>query len=491
MASKLTFRQLVVSILALVEGLGHKEIAARLGTTREIIAEYLGRKRKKELAEEIYEWLLSIFRRWRASAAVVKACLEALESLDREKDLSDEELAAVEEEVLTGSRLMRKLLIAAIRKSRVSRLVEEGFPHGFEVPIARQRAEEQFRELKRLDARSRLAVVKLTRDYQNWALVERCCEAAIEQGSRDLKRSASWARLALAVAKWVPGLEGWRTRVRGFALAHWANLLRVKGDLITADIRLEEAKALWAVGCDPSGLLDPGKLLDIEGSLRRDQRRFEEAHSCFDRALPISRFPERILINKGFTYEVMGDYEHAIETLLTAEPYVERRGDPRLRNMLRLNRSNALCHASRHGEAAQLVEKVRRSPDGLGKLDLARIPWLEGRILAGLGRREEALRKLAEARQSFETEQMDYDVILALLEESGLLLAEGRLAAVKALAPELTEMFESKGVHREALAAVQVFEDAVRQETASAELARRILGFLFRARHDQGLQFKS
>lgn len=187
----------------------------------------------------------------------------------------------------------------------------------------------------------------------------------------------------------------------------------------------------------------------------------------------------------------MGDFERGIAALQEAVPLVERRNDPRLRNMLRLNLASNLVQASRHGEAAELVEEVRRCPEGLGKLDLARIPWLEGRLHVGLGHPREARRLLAEARKKFEAEKMHYDVALALLEEAGLLLDEGRTAEVKALTPALAKVFESKGVHREALAALQTFQEAVEQETATAELARRILRFLFRARHDQGLRFKS
>ena len=303
------------------------------------------------------------------------------------------------------------------------------------------------------------------------------------------ERSAAWARLALVIAKWVQGPEGWRRRVRGYALAHWANLLKVRGDLKTADLRLEEAKALWLAGCDPAGLLDPGRLLDLEGSLRRDQRRFAEALSCFEQALLVSRFPEHALMMKGTTYDVMGEHEKAIAALRAAEPHVERRGDPRLKNMLRLNLGSSLVLASRYGEAAELVAEVRRCPEGLGKIDLARIPWLEGRIEAGLGRREEALRLLAAAREGFAAEEMFYDVALALLEEGALLLAVNRTQEVQALTRELPKVFASQGVHREALAALRIFQEAVEREAATAELARRVLRFLFRARYDQGLRF--
>ena len=373
----------------------------------------------------------------------------------------------------------------------VRRLLKLPLPEVLPSAEDRHQAEAQFAALKRLSPRSRLAVVRLNREYQSWALVERCCDAAVEEGSRDLKQSAAWARLALALAKWVRGPEGWQRRLRGYALAHWANLLKVRGDLPIADLRLEEAKRLWESGSDPAGLLDPGRLLDLEGSLRKAQRRFGESISRFDEAIPVSRFPERALLMKGATLDYMGDFKQAIATYQKAEVYVDRRGDSRLKNMLRLNRGNSLAHAARYDEAAELVEEVRRNPEGLGRIDLARIPWLQGRIQDGLGRREEALRLLGEARQSFEAEGMFYDVILALLEEGAVLLEENRTQEVKELTRELPKIFAAKGVHREAPAALKVFQEAVERETATAELARRILSFLFRARFDQGLQLES
>ncbi|MES1245868.1 MAG: hypothetical protein ABUT39_29945 [Acidobacteriota bacterium] len=116
---------------------------------------------------------------------------------------------------------------------------------------------------------------------------------------------------------------------------------------------------------------------------------------------------------------------------------------------------------------------------------------MEGRIQAGLGNPGEARRLLSEAREKFAAELMTYDIALALLEEAELLLAEGRSGEVKALALELAKIFEAKGVHPEALNALRVFDEAVRQERATADLARRVLRFLFRARHDEGLRFES
>jgi tetratricopeptide (TPR) repeat protein len=364
-------------------------------------------------------------------------------------------------------------------------------PSRLDLPVFRARAGQQIERLRKVHRRSRFAVVRLGREYHHWALVERCCEESVREASDDLRSAAYWARLAMVAARFVTGPEGWLLRLRGYALAHWANLLRVQGRLQEAEATLEEAKALWKAGSDPGKVLDPGRLLDLEGSLLRDQRRFAEALALFEQALLMTHFPERVLIKMGTTYDVMGNYEQAVSTFLKARPGVERRGDPRLKNLLLLNVSSNLCHLSRYGEAAELTEEVRRSPAGLGKIDRARIPWLDGRIQAGLGNSGEARYLLSKAREKFAEQLMTYDVALALLEEAGLLLAEGRFREVKALALELAKIFEAKGVHPEALNALRVFDEAVRQETATAELARRILRYLFKARHDEGLRFES
>jgi len=158
--------------------------------------------------------------------------------------------------------------------------------------------------------------------------------------------------------------------------------------------------------------------------------------------------------------------------------------------MLRFNLAVNFCHLGHHQEAAGLMREVRQLAADLGDaIFLIRVTWLEGRIAAGRGRSEEARSLLAQARERFAAEGMSYDAALALLEEAVLLLGQGRTAEVKVLARDLTRIFKSKGVHREALAALRLFHQAVEREDATADLARRLLHYLFRARHDQALRF--
>lgn len=356
----------------------------------------------------------------------------------------------------------------------------------------RQRACDQWLLLIDLPEDQQLAVVRNAREFQNWALAERLCEESLEQVSRDLQRAVWMARLACETADRVRGPGCWCYRIKGYAVAHRANLLRVSGNLTVADTALLEARHLWEAGADPQQILDPGRLLDLEAALRRAQRRFPEALSLLDRAKAISHYPERSLIMKGFTLEAMGEYQGAIDALLEAEPLLNRETEPRSWYQQHFNLAVNYCHLERFTEACSLVDQVQEVVTALGDdIFQSRVTWLEGRIAAGLGRPMEARRLLAQARQEFAAREMGYDVALALLEEAILLLAGDRTVEVKELALDLKTIFVSKGVHREALAALQLFQEAAEREAATAELGRSVLRYLFRARYDEGLRFEA
>ncbi|HYX25257.1 MAG TPA: winged helix-turn-helix domain-containing protein, partial [Thermoanaerobaculia bacterium] len=454
MARKLTLRQLLLSILALRGDLSQKEIAAAAGISPNRVNKYL---RRGEVKDEAFERLLAAMQCPPAAVPVVAACLEALDALEQEQDLTAGEAAVIEAAVQDVARLLREDLAGFARSSREA--AAEGYPEACDLPLARQQAAELWSRLKDLPDEVRLEVVRVARELQTWALCERACEESVREASRNLERAAGLARLAREIAGRVQGPEGWSRRLQGYAAAHEANVLRVTGELQAADTGLAEAKSLWHLGTDPAGVLDPGRLLHFEAALRRAQRRFEEALALLDEAAIVSH-PERALISKGFTLEVMGEYERAVETLLSAHPLIDWEAEPRLGNVLRTNLAFNFCHVSRYSDAAKLLNEARPIAVALGdEIDLIRMTWLEGRIAAGFDRRQEAQKLLAEARKGFAARDMGYDVALALLEEAVLLLDEERPTEVRALSRELTKVFASKGVHREALAALRLFQE--------------------------------
>jgi tetratricopeptide (TPR) repeat protein len=479
-------RPLTLASLALWKDLSQKEIGAGAGIPQKQVSYYL---KKEELDDAVYARLLQGVRARPAEVDVVTACLEALEALSQDQEMTPEERDEVEAGVLEGTRLLRKSFSAAVRRSRALPPVD-GYPRHADLEASRWQAREQWSLLEQLSEGQRLAVARTAAEFQTWALVERACEESIVQASRNVERSASLARLSQEIAERVQGPEGWRDRVQGFAGAHVANVLRVQGELKGAEEIFGQAKGLWESGLDPTGVLDPGRLLDLEASLRRGQRRFEEALALLDQALSVGGRPERYLINKGFVLEAVGDYKHAVETLCQAKPLISREAEPRLWYKLHFNLAVNFCHLARYAEAAELARQVGEIAGHLGdEVFLIRVKWLMGRIAAGCGQRDKARTLLRQARWGFAARAMSYDVALAMLEEAVLLLEESRIAELRILTRSLAEVFDSKGVHREALAALQLFQEAAERNEASVDLARRILGYLFRARYDQGHRF--
>lgn len=479
-------RSLLISTLALWHGRSQKQVGAASRISQKRVSQLLG---AEAIEEPVFAQLLEAVVDHPAEVPIGTAYLESMAGLEEDRDLTIAERAVVEEGVLEGAALIRRVLTEAVLRSRAAPALDR-YPQAADLEPARWHAGLLLQTLQTLPGDVQMALVKAAREYQSWALVERLCEESVVQASRDLGRAAFLARLARRAAWKIRGPKGWVRRVRAFAVAHVANILRVAGKLKASAALFLKAKRLWGAGSDPDSVLDPGRLLDLEASLCRDQRRFEEALALLEQARGVSRCPGHTLINKGFTQEVMGDYERAIETLLEANSLPEVEADPRLRNILHCNLALDFTHAARFSEATQMAQQAREVATEMGdEIILLRVTWIDSLIAAGLGRIGEALSLLAQARREFEARKMWYDVALALLEESALLLDKGRTAEVKALTRGLPAVFEAEEIHREALAALQLFHEVAEREVATADLARRVLRYLFRARYDQGLRF--
>ncbi len=480
------FRALLIRFLSVWEGISQKQIGSRQRLTRQRVSRILS---LDEIEDEDFEKLLAAVNSRPAKVEVVTGCIDGLEAVQANTLLSDEEQEEVERGVREGARLFREVLTERALGSRELPALDV-YPNPADLEALRWHAGRLWSILELMAEDEQIAVVRANEEYWSWALMEKVCEVSTHEASRDLDRAASLARLGQEIADRVRGPEGWCNRVRGYAAAHPANILRVAGDLKAARAGFDPAKQRWLAGTDPAGVLDPGRILDLEASLLRDERRFDEAVARLTEAFPLSRCPARILIKKGFTLEVMGDYEQAIETLMEAGPWIDRESEPRLWYQQRFNLAVVLCNVNRCSEAADLAEEVHEVAVQLGdEIFLSRLIWLRGRIAARIGDPAEARFLLERAWRELAAHKAWYDVVLAGLEIAILLLDEGRTSEVKPLARELVQIFKSMGVQREARAALRLFERAVQREAATAELARGVLSFLLRARYDKGLRF--
>ncbi len=359
---------------------------------------------------------------------------------------------------------------------------------------ARQQAVSLWARLKRYSAAQRRTIVEELAQFRSWALCELLCEESVKAAADNADRALELAYLALRVAELIPGEEAWRLRVQGYAWAHVGNARRVKGDLRGAGEAFGRCQKLWHAGTPgDSGLLDEARVLGLEASLRRDQRLLPEAMGLLERALVVDRGCETkyLLLNKAKLLEELGDFEAAIATLRRAIPSVEAAEESRFLLVFWQNLAVNLCFLGQFDEAHDLLPRLRDLASNYGDdLDLLRLRWLEGRVIAGLGGRSEAIGILSRAREGFTSRGMAYDGALISLELALVYLEEGRTAEVKILARQITPVFRAQGIHREALAAFKLFRDAAEHEGVTVQLARKLLAYFQRAQHDPGLRFE-
>lgn len=331
--------------------------------------------------------------------------------------------------------------------------------------------------------------------YRHWGVAVALCEMSEAMAPRNPHQALELAELAVHAARHValdiPGSEGFRSRLQGWALAFVANARRVIGeDLPGAGRTWIEVWRLWTAGEDAAGLLSEGYLMDMEASLRRAQRQLPLALKLHEDALKLARPDEVgiILLNQAVTREESDDPEGALQSLDQAAMVIDGEQRPRLRWSLRFNQASSLCVLGRAREAVPYVEEARCLAERLrNEIDLIRTVWLDAKCLAGMGEKHEALLRLEQVRRGLEAYPFDY--ALASLDAALLYREEGRFGEIKALSNSILKIFKAQDVHREAIAAVILFQETAQQERVSTELVRRLQAFLRKARTNPKLRF--
>jgi len=314
--------------------------------------------------------------------------------------------------------------------------------------------------------------------------IERLCTASVEAAAHDAARGLELARLALTVAELAPGPPAWLLRLRGWAWGFVGNAQRVGGTLPAAAASFASASTLWRAGASaPGSRLAEWRLLDLEASLRRDQREFATALELLDRALAEAPTAARgrILLKKAYTLEQAGEVAGALAALREAAPLVDAAGEPRQSWGLHHNLVLVLCQLGRYAEAeAGLPELQARTLELGNDLDRLRTRWVSARVSAGRGRRGEAAAELDELREEFAKRRIAYDTALVSLELAILHLEDGRGGDARALVEPMLWIFKDQEVSRETLAALSIFRRAAESEILTLALARRVLRSLER-----------
>lgn len=477
---------LALFALRLAMGWSQTELADAAGVSPNLLNDY--EKGRKPLGRERLERLIAFMGLPPERVDDTLAFIASMRTASRKQEEPEDPFAETRRRIEgTAARLGR--LAADFGRSALTLLTVEG-----EVLRGRQRAESLWARLKRRTPEERRVLVEEARSYRHWALCERVCAESRDLAANHPPEALELAELALRMGELAPGEAAWRRRLQGYALFHVANGWRVCNDIPTAEAALTRAWKLWKEGepGDP-GLLNPAVPPWIEAAVRRDQRRFPEALKRIDEALSLDtgELRAKMLLSKSAILEILGDSAASAAVLSQAAPLIDSGREPRLAFGLRFNLLVGLCQLNRFAEAEPKLQEVRGLAEKLGEaLDLTRVVWLEGKIKAGLGQSKEARAAFEQSQQAFRTRELAYDYALVSLDLSLLLLSAGRTDEVKEIGEQMVWIFKAQGIHREALAALRVFQEAAICETATLELTKRIARFLHRARYDPGLRFE-
>jgi tetratricopeptide (TPR) repeat protein len=187
------------------------------------------------------------------------------------------------------------------------------------------------------------------------------------------------------------------------------------------------------------------------------------------------------LISLSNLYYYQGDSLRAMELAEAALELIDIRKDLRLFVFTQLNIGFFLSDVGMHVESVRVLRENRelfdQFPDPYVQL---RITWLESRIAAASGDLKRAEDGFLSLREEFVLRQEGYDAAMVSLDLALIHQQQDRTGELMRLAEEMHALFASEEVHREALAALLMFEEAARKEQVTAEKIRRLAGLLKR-----------
>ncbi len=358
-----------------------------------------------------------------------------------------------------------------------------------------QQAERDLRELLELPQERRLARIRrANRRFKGLQLAHRLLNEAkrfMPEQPQDLLELAEAAEQILLRTLESPGYYDALARAR----AYQANALRARGKLREANERMASARSLVRHK-NVTDTLVYAEVDAHEGVLRKDQRRFQDAEELLVRSATLFELAgepveaARSLLTLGLMYYHQQKVAKAIETTQAALRSLDSESDPRLYLCARFNLALFFVDSARYEEGDALLRAdVSLYQQFADPWTVLRQLWLRGRIAAAAGLPEEAERSFLDVRAGFISQGIGYDAAMVSLDLALLYLRQNRTDAVKELAEEMHEIFAAGDVHREATAALVLFQEAAHRETLTAELIEEMAVYLKRARENPELRF--
>lgn len=327
--------------------------------------------------------------------------------------------------------------------------------------------------------------------FQTLPLADLLLERAWSAGLEEPAAGEALATLAAELMDQIePALFGGEVLndLRARSWAYRGNFRRIATDFRGAEEAFRTAEALLVRGT--GDILEQARLFGLRASLCTARYRTDEALDLLQKALQIYLVTEeehlagRTLIQLGLVSFEDGRHHEAMQLFEQGLEKIDAEEEPRLSAVAHLNQLASLTELARFEEAAAQLPVVRRAVvEFSSRQDLLRLRWVEGRILQGLGHDSRAEAAFLEVRKGFIELGIAYEAAFVSLDLATLYLRQGRTGEIRQLVGEVVPIFQSRDVHRDALAAVLLLQRAVEMETLTlktveevAEVIRRSQG---------------
>jgi tetratricopeptide (TPR) repeat protein len=346
--------------------------------------------------------------------------------------------------------------------------------------VLRLRGWGQWSSLADLLPEERAALVEADPSFLHWGFYRALLDAAQWLGWSNPREAVAIVTLAVAVAgKLDPetvGGEDAAVDLEAMAWARLGNARRLASDLPGAREALNEA---WRLQEEGSGNpLLKAQIIGLDASYVAAMGEFETALSVLEEALAIYRSAGdlhqegRVLLKMAAAIGYV-EPARALRHVREALNLINTTKEPRLELCGQHDLAYFSVDAGRPEEALEILDRTRplykQFPDDWAQL---RLHWLEGRIARGLEHFDEAAATLRGVWRACTEKGLVYDALLVAIELAETYVASGKYLRAATFAAEVYPLLAERSLHRHALAAWLVLEQAL-ERSAAEELAIR------------------
>jgi tetratricopeptide (TPR) repeat protein len=335
-----------------------------------------------------------------------------------------------------------------------------------------------------IPAAERHQTIMLSRKrFRSAALAHLLVEEARNRVRGSWQEALELLELARQVVVWLPRAWGtdWAKELLYRVDAHRANAHRVGGSLGEAEKRFRALRRQLVAEPVLAPSLD-AEVASLEASLRGDQRRFEEAVELLDQAVLVYQETgereglARTLIQRAAMQHYRERYDVALADLDRARGLLDPKADGFLYLCTIVGTAPVLLDLGRAEEAERVLTAAEEFEEASEPWWALRLRYLGGRAALGLGDLGRAERLLVDARDGFLAQELPQDVANASLDLALVYLHQG--LDVRRLCREVAASLTALGVHRDALAALNLFQKSTVADAAAiarlAEIRRHL-----------------